>query len=117
MTNSPAFIRNGRLDILAANPLGQALYAPVYTADAKRPVDIARFQFLHPGGAPGPVRDNPPGGRAPGPQPGRSRACGPAAARLWDFLRHAASLDSCVSAGRRAGLCVCSRWAVLGSNQ
>ncbi|AXI81035.1 helix-turn-helix transcriptional regulator [Peterkaempfera bronchialis] len=50
MTDSPAFIRNGRLDILAANPLGQALYAPLYADDAPRPVNIARFQFLHPGG-------------------------------------------------------------------
>lgn len=29
MTDSPAFIRNGRLDILATNPLGRALYAPL----------------------------------------------------------------------------------------
>ncbi|MFJ2734041.1 hypothetical protein [Streptomyces sp. NPDC087317] len=28
MTGSPAFIRNGRLDILAVNPLGRALHAP-----------------------------------------------------------------------------------------
>ncbi|MCW2878382.1 MAG: family transcriptional regulator [Sphaerisporangium sp.] len=49
-TDSPAFIRNGRLDILAANPLGRALYAPLYTDDAPRPVNIARYQFLHPGG-------------------------------------------------------------------
>ncbi|MET9533230.1 MULTISPECIES: helix-turn-helix transcriptional regulator [unclassified Streptomyces] len=50
MTGSPAFIRNGRLDILAANPLGRALYAPLYTDDGPRPVNIARYQFLHPGG-------------------------------------------------------------------
>ncbi|MFD9324743.1 helix-turn-helix transcriptional regulator [Streptomyces sp. NPDC060065] len=50
MTGSPAFIRNGRLDILAANPLGRALYAPLYSDDAPRPVNIARYQFLHPGG-------------------------------------------------------------------
>ena len=30
MTDSPAFIRNGRLDILAANRLGRALYSPLY---------------------------------------------------------------------------------------
>lgn len=30
MTGSPAFIRNGRLDILAVNELGRALYAPVH---------------------------------------------------------------------------------------
>jgi transcriptional regulator with XRE-family HTH domain len=50
MTDSPAFIRNGRLDILAANPLGCALYAPLYANDARRPVNIARFQFLDPRG-------------------------------------------------------------------
>ncbi|MCX4765962.1 MULTISPECIES: helix-turn-helix transcriptional regulator [Streptomyces] len=50
MTDSPAFIRNGRLDILAVNPLGRALYAPLYADDAPRPVNIARFQFLDPRG-------------------------------------------------------------------
>ncbi|MGW4565403.1 helix-turn-helix transcriptional regulator [Streptomyces sp. NPDC004561] len=47
MTDAPAFIRNGRLDILAVNPLGRALYAPLFTGSA-RPVNIARFQFLDP---------------------------------------------------------------------
>ncbi|MFB8776976.1 helix-turn-helix domain-containing protein [Streptomyces broussonetiae] len=47
MTDAPAFIRNGRLDILAVNPLGRALYAPLFTSRA-RPVNIARFQFLNP---------------------------------------------------------------------
>ncbi|MEU1529811.1 helix-turn-helix transcriptional regulator [Streptomyces fagopyri] len=47
MTGSPAFIRNGRLDILAINPLGRALYAPLFTSPG-RPVNIARFQFLDP---------------------------------------------------------------------
>ncbi|PJM95346.1 helix-turn-helix transcriptional regulator [Streptomyces sp. CB01373] len=46
MTGSPAFIRNGRLDILAVNPLGRALYAPLFTTAASRPVNIARFRFL-----------------------------------------------------------------------
>ncbi|MFJ1646336.1 helix-turn-helix transcriptional regulator [Streptomyces sp. NPDC088258] len=50
MADSPAFIRNGRLDILAANPLGRALYAPLYTGNAPHPVNIARFQFLDPRG-------------------------------------------------------------------
>ncbi|WP_413755340.1 helix-turn-helix transcriptional regulator [Streptomyces sp. MMBL 11-3] len=48
MTGSPAFIRNGRLDILAVNDLGRALYAPLFTAAAPTPVNIARFQFLDP---------------------------------------------------------------------
>ncbi|MYS23994.1 Helix-turn-helix domain-containing protein [Streptomyces sp. DvalAA-14] len=50
MTDSPAFIRNGRLDIVAANRLGRALYAPLYADDTARPVNIARYQFLHPAG-------------------------------------------------------------------
>jgi hypothetical protein len=48
MTGSPAFIRNGRLDILATNPLGRALYAPLFAGSLPEPVNIARFQFLDP---------------------------------------------------------------------
>lgn len=48
MTGSPAFIRNGRLDILAINDLGRALYAPLFTTAAPATVNIARFQFLDP---------------------------------------------------------------------
>jgi transcriptional regulator with XRE-family HTH domain len=47
MTDAPAFVRNGRLDILAVNPLGQALYSPAFVA-AARPVNLARFCFLDP---------------------------------------------------------------------
>jgi transcriptional regulator with XRE-family HTH domain len=47
MTAAPAFIRNGRLDILAINPLGRAFYAPLYEA-AARPVNLARYCFLDP---------------------------------------------------------------------
>jgi hypothetical protein len=50
MTDCPAFIRNGRLDILAVNRLGRALYAPLYSAGAEEPVNLARFQFLDPRG-------------------------------------------------------------------
>ncbi|WP_369174533.1 helix-turn-helix domain-containing protein [Streptomyces sp. R28] len=50
MTESPAFVRNGRLDILAINRLGRALYAPLFTSGTPRPVNIARFQFLDPAG-------------------------------------------------------------------
>jgi transcriptional regulator with XRE-family HTH domain len=47
MTDAPAFVRNGRLDILASNRLGRALYAPAFdTPD--RPVNLARFCFLDP---------------------------------------------------------------------
>jgi len=48
MTEAPAFIRNGRLDILATNRLGKALYWPVFQ-DPARPANLARFQFLNPG--------------------------------------------------------------------
>jgi hypothetical protein len=47
MIGTPAFVLNGRLDILAANELGSALYAPVY-ADPVRPPNTARFAFLDP---------------------------------------------------------------------
>jgi transcriptional regulator with XRE-family HTH domain len=44
---SAAIVANGRLDLLAANDLGRALYSPVYTGDPG-PQNIARFQFLDP---------------------------------------------------------------------
>ena len=47
MTGAPAFVLNGRLDLLAANALGIALYAPIY-ADPARPANNARFVFLDP---------------------------------------------------------------------
>jgi transcriptional regulator with XRE-family HTH domain len=47
MTDAPAFVRNGRLDILAANRLGQAVYAPVFDTPI-RPANLARFAFLDP---------------------------------------------------------------------
>jgi transcriptional regulator with XRE-family HTH domain len=47
MTDAPAFIRNARLDVLAANRLGYALYAPVFD-DPVRPANLARFRFLDP---------------------------------------------------------------------
>ncbi|GEK01033.1 helix-turn-helix transcriptional regulator [Streptomyces sp. ATE26] len=50
MTDSPAFIRNGRLDILATNALGRALYAPLFPNAQARTTNIARSQFLLPGG-------------------------------------------------------------------
>ncbi|HEX2156631.1 MAG TPA: helix-turn-helix transcriptional regulator [Actinomycetes bacterium] len=45
MTGTAAFLRTGRLDILAANQLGYALYAPAFL-DSARPVNLARFVFL-----------------------------------------------------------------------
>jgi transcriptional regulator with XRE-family HTH domain len=47
MTDTPAFVRNGRLDILAVNTLGRALYSSVFTSPA-RPANLARFRFLDP---------------------------------------------------------------------
>ena len=47
MTGAPAYVRNGRLDLLAANRLGYALYSEVF-ADPRRPVNSARFAFLDP---------------------------------------------------------------------
>ncbi|OHV47343.1 helix-turn-helix transcriptional regulator [Pseudofrankia sp. BMG5.36] len=47
MTELPALVNNGRLDVLAANPLAEALFAPVF-ADPARPVNHARFTFLNP---------------------------------------------------------------------
>jgi transcriptional regulator with XRE-family HTH domain len=47
MVGTPAFILSGRGDILAANPLGRALFSPVYAGSA-RPPNNARFIFLDP---------------------------------------------------------------------
>jgi transcriptional regulator with XRE-family HTH domain len=43
----PAYVRNNRRDILAANPLGQALYSELFR-DPVRPVNPMRFVFLNP---------------------------------------------------------------------
>jgi transcriptional regulator with XRE-family HTH domain len=45
MTGAPAFVLNGRLNILAANDLGLAQYSPIF-ADPARPANIARLVFL-----------------------------------------------------------------------
>jgi transcriptional regulator with XRE-family HTH domain len=45
--NMPAFVQNGRLDILAANRLGRALFAPS-GEDVPLPFNTARFLFLDP---------------------------------------------------------------------
>ncbi|MET0764387.1 MAG: helix-turn-helix transcriptional regulator [Blastococcus sp.] len=47
MTEIPAIVNSGTLDLLTANPLGRALFAPVL-ADPARPVNHARFCFLDP---------------------------------------------------------------------
>ena len=44
---APAWVRNARHDLLAANRLARALYAPLL-ADARRPANNARFVYLDP---------------------------------------------------------------------
>jgi len=48
MTTAAAFVRNGRLDVLAVNALGRALYAPVFDDPGRTPPNLARFCFLDP---------------------------------------------------------------------
>jgi transcriptional regulator with XRE-family HTH domain len=45
MTTAVAFVRNGRLDILAINPLGRAFYAPVLQSE-DQPANLARYCFF-----------------------------------------------------------------------
>jgi transcriptional regulator with XRE-family HTH domain len=47
ITGAPAWIRNGRHDIVAINALGRALYAPIL-ADSRRPANTTRFVYLRP---------------------------------------------------------------------
>jgi hypothetical protein len=47
ITDAPAWVRNGRHDILAMNRLARALYAPVL-ADPRRPANTTRFVYLDP---------------------------------------------------------------------
>jgi hypothetical protein len=47
MTGTPAYVRNARLDILAANDLCLALYDGVFVRD-DLPFNLARFVFLDP---------------------------------------------------------------------
>ncbi|MBV1942718.1 helix-turn-helix transcriptional regulator [Streptomyces sp. BV286] len=52
MTLSSAFVRNGRQDVIASNPLARALHAPVFesgTTDKRGRPNIARYIFLDPG--------------------------------------------------------------------
>lgn len=47
ITETPAMVRNDRHDMLAANEMARALYAPLL-ADPHRPANTARFVFLDP---------------------------------------------------------------------
>ncbi|GAA0536967.1 hypothetical protein GCM10011581_43610 [Saccharopolyspora subtropica] len=44
---TPAFVENRRLDVLAVNRLGHAMYAPMFE-DSGRPANFARFTFFNP---------------------------------------------------------------------
>jgi transcriptional regulator with XRE-family HTH domain len=43
---SPAIVRNGRMDLLAANHLGRAMHSTVYDSAGSRQPNFARFTFL-----------------------------------------------------------------------
>lgn len=47
MADLPAFVQNGRLDVLATNRLFRAVFALAFDV-AQRPVNFARFAFLEP---------------------------------------------------------------------
>ena len=47
ITAGPAFVRNGRLDVLAANQLARAFHADVYASPGNQ-ANLARFIFLDP---------------------------------------------------------------------
>jgi MmyB-like transcription regulator ligand binding domain len=49
LTGLPAFVQSNRFDILAANPLGRALYSEMF-AGTSGPVNTPRFVFLDPRG-------------------------------------------------------------------
>jgi transcriptional regulator with XRE-family HTH domain len=46
LVTAPAFVRNGRLDVVAINPLGRALYSPMF--EGIQTPNFARFCFLDP---------------------------------------------------------------------
>lgn len=47
ITGTPAWVRNGRADVVATNQLGRALYWPMFDGSVRRP-NTARFTFLDP---------------------------------------------------------------------
>ncbi|MFI7037536.1 helix-turn-helix transcriptional regulator [Microbispora rosea] len=54
MTMAPAFVRDGRLDIVASNALCRALYSPMFDSDTtgdRGCANFARYFFLDPGSA------------------------------------------------------------------
>ncbi len=63
VTAGPAFVVNGRLDVLAANQLARAFFADLYDSDTQPP-NLARHQFLDTA-----ARRFPPLGKRPPPLP------------------------------------------------
>ncbi|MEV8182517.1 helix-turn-helix transcriptional regulator [Specibacter sp. NPDC078692] len=47
MSGVPVYVQNGRLDAVATNRLGRALFSPIFD-DAAAPINAARFIFLDP---------------------------------------------------------------------
>lgn len=47
LAEAPAWIRNGRHDVVAMNPMAEVLYAPVLEAEERRPANTTRFVYLH----------------------------------------------------------------------
>ena len=66
---APAIVRNTRVDYLAANRLGRALYAPLFES-REQPANSARFTFLDPAAA----TSTPTGSASPATS---SRTCAP----------------------------------------
>lgn len=48
LTLTPAYVRNGRLDLLGTNRMGLALFTNMFDEGVYRPVNLARFIFLQP---------------------------------------------------------------------
>jgi transcriptional regulator with XRE-family HTH domain len=48
MRDVPAFVQNGRLDVLGINRLGAAVFSPMYR-QPQRPANFGRFVFVDPG--------------------------------------------------------------------
>ncbi|MFG3705894.1 helix-turn-helix transcriptional regulator [Micromonospora sp. NPDC047670] len=48
ITAGPAYVSNGRLDVLAANRLARAFFSDIYATGDPQPPNLARYQFLDP---------------------------------------------------------------------
>jgi transcriptional regulator with XRE-family HTH domain len=46
IVDGPAIVRNGRMDLLATNPLGRAMHSSLYDNDPASPPNFARYTFL-----------------------------------------------------------------------